>query len=97
MQLRIPLLSPPTNHPAVIVETLETITEETVQEGTVLEPSLHEELPPEVFDKIIRELQTEPGLQDLMASIEQQLEFEQLGMDIDIPEDDLLENELENW
>ena len=97
MQLRIPLLTPPTNHPAVIVETLETITEETLQEGTVLEPSLYEELPPEVIDKIIRELQAEPGLQDIMASIEQQLEFEQLGMDIDIDEDDLLACELENW
>ena len=96
MQLKIPLLKP-TNHPAVIVETLETVTEETLQEGTVLEPSLYEELPPEVVDKIIRELQAEPGLQDIMASIEQQLEFEQLGMDIDIPEHDLLASELENW
>ena len=97
MQLRIPLLTSPPKHPAVIVETLQTVTEETLQEGTVLEPSLYEELAPEVVEKIISELRAELDLQDIMTSIEQQLEFEQLGMDIDIPEHDLLEIELENW
>ena len=96
MQLKIPLLKP-TNRPAVIVETLQTVTEETLQRGTAFEPSLYEELAPEVVDKIINELRAEPDLQDIVTCIEQDLEFEQLGMDIAMLEDDLLEKELENW
>ena len=98
MQLRIPLFQrkSPTNHPAVTVRTLQTVTEEVLEEGT-LYPSLYEELSPDLLDKIISELRAEPDLQSILTSIEQELEFEQLGMDIDIPEHDLLENELENW
>ena len=95
MQLRIPLLNPPANHPAVTDRTLQSVTEEILEEG--LQPSLYEELSPEVIEKIISELQAEPDLQSILTNIEQQLEFEQLGMDIDIPGHDLLENELENW
>ena len=118
LRLRIPLFQhkSPTNHPAVTVKTLQTITEEILEEGTLqpslyeeqtiteeileegtFQPSLYEELAPDLIEKIINELRSEPGLQDIFTSIEQQLEFEQLGMDIDIPEHGLLENELENW
>ena len=98
LRLRIPLYEHKslTNHPAVTVETLQTFTQEILEEGTI-QPSLYEELAPELIEKVINELRSEPDLQDIFTSIEQQLEFEQLGMDIDIPEHDLLEKELENW
>ena len=61
-----------------------------------LQPSLSEVIPPDVIQKVIDELRSDPDLQD-MFDIEQQLQFKELGADIDIPEDDLLEKELENW
>ena len=82
--------------PTVTTETLQIITEEILEEDTI-QPSLHEELAPELIEKIINELRTEPDLKDIFTSIEQQIEFEQLGMDIDIPEDNALEIELEQW
>ena len=104
MQLRIPLLEP-----SVITQTLQIVTEETlqenplqvaseevVQEPNTLYPSLHEEIPPEIIERIMSELREDPELQTIMTGIEQALEFEQIGMEIDIPEDDRLENEL-NW
>ena len=104
MQLRIPLLEP-----SVVTQTLQIVTEETlqenslqvaaeevVQETTTLYPSLHEEIPSEVIDRIIRELREDPELRNIMTDLEQDLEFEQIGMDVDIPEDVRLENEL-NW
>ena len=92
MQLRIPLLEPPT----VTTQTLQVVTEEILQESTTLYPSLHEEIAPEVLERIISELRQDPDLQTIMTGIEQDLEFQQLDMDIDITEDTRLENELEN-
>ena len=101
MQLRIPLLKP-----AVITQTLQIVTDEVLQENplqvaseeiaqepTKLYPSLHEEIPHEILERIINELREDPELQTIMTGIEQDLEFKQLGMDLDIPED-RLENEL---
>ena len=88
MQLRIPLMEPPT----VTTQTLQVVTEEILQESTTLYPSLHEELAPEVIERIISELRQDPDLQTVMTGIEQDLEFQQLGSDIDIPEDIRLEN-----
>ena len=114
LQLRIPLIphktittpviieedsseEHPPVEPTVTAETLQIVTEETVGEGTI-QPSLMEELEPELVEKIISELRPEPDLQDIFTDIEQQLEFEQLGMDIDIAiEDSALEEELLNW
>ena len=103
MQLRIPLLEP-----SVITQTLQIVTDEVLNEkplqvaaeeialeSTTLYPSLHEEIPNEILERIINELREDPELQTIMTGIEQDLEFEQLGMDLDIPED-RLENEL-NW
>ena len=103
MQLRIPLLEP-----AVITQTLQIVTDEVLKEKplqvaaeevalepTTLYPSLHEEIPNEILERIINELREDPELQTIMTGIEQDLEFEQIGMDLDIPED-RLENEL-NW
>ena len=103
MQFRIPLLEP-----AVITQTLQIVTDEVLNEKplqvaaeeialepTTLYPSLHEEIPNEILERIINELREDPELQTIMTGIEQDLEFEQIGMDLDIPED-RLENEL-NW
>ena len=95
MQLKIPLFEL-TKKPNVTTETLQTVTEEILQEGDQIEPSLHDEIDQEVIEKIIAELRNEPELQDVFSSIEQQLEIEQIGMEIDIPEDTRLEDELEN-
>ena len=97
MQLKIPLLKPPAKHPSVTTKTLQIITEEVMEEGVPFEPSLCEEIDPEVLDKIINELRTEQDLQNIFTNIEQQIEFEQLGMNIDMSEDNRLEKELENW
>ena len=77
----------PPVEPTVTAETLQIITEETVGEGTI-QPSLMEDLEPELIEKVISELLLEPDLQDIFTDIERQLEFEQLGMDIDIPIED---------
>ena len=84
----------PSLYEEIITETLQTVTEEVLQEGTNLEPSLYEEISPEVIERIINELRAEPELQNIVTNIEQELQFEQLAMDIDISEDDRLEKEL---
>ena len=110
LQLRIPLIQYPSvttqsqetvtdiQCPSVTTETLETVTEETLAAGTI-EPSLLQEISPEAIEKIIEELRAEPDLRDIVSAVEEQLEFEQLANDIEIPEyeHDLLEKELENW
>ena len=95
MQLQIQLLKLPAK-PSVTTKTLQTVTEEILQEGDQIEPSIHEEIDQELIEKIISELRAEPELQNVFTNIEQQLELEQIGMDLDIPEDIRLENELEN-
>ena len=87
----------PSLYEEIITETLQTVTEEVLQEGMNLEPSLYEEISPEVIEKIIAELRAEPELQNIVTNIEQELEFEQVAMDIDISDDDRLEKELEIW
>ena len=110
MELKIPLMNPPTKThplvtqevtqevPSIITETLQTVTDEVLQEYTVdaIEPSLYEEISPEIIDKIIEELCQDPGLKDIATAVEEQLELEQVGLDIDIEIDDRLEAELEN-
>ena len=104
MELKIPLMDP-----AVITETLSIQTEEIIQENTLevaaegiiqeetptLHPSLTEEIPQEIVDKIINELREDPELKTIMSGMEE-LEFEQIGMELDISDDDRLETELEN-
>ena len=103
MELKIPLLKP-----SVVTETLQIVTqetlgnslhvaaEETIQDFTTLYPTLEEGLPQHIVDHIINELRVDPDLQGIMDDIEQDIEFNQLGMDLDIPEVDPLEEELEN-
>ena len=98
LQLRIPLIrhKPKTLRPTVTTETLQIVTEEILEENT-MQPSILEELAPEMIEQIIDELRLESDLRDIFADMEQQVEFEQLGMDIDIVEDNALENELDQW
>ena len=104
MQLRIPLLKP-----LVVTETLSIQTQETIQENPLevaaegisqetptFYPSLTEEIPQDIIDKIITELREDPELKNIMTDIEQDLEVEQVGMELDISDDDRLEDELEN-
>ena len=90
MELRIPLLNyrvPQKSQPTVITETIE-ITQETE------EPLTLDDIPAERIEDIINQLRQDPDLRNIFTDIEQQLEFEHLGMDIDIPEQNLLEDEL---
>ena len=95
--------------PSVVTETLQILTQETIQENplqvaaegitqetTTFHPSLQEEIPQDVIDRIINELREDPELRTIMTDIEQDLEFEQVGTELDIFEDNRLENELEN-
>ena len=109
MELKIPLMKPPAEtlrivteedtlslEPSLYTETLQIVTEEVLEEDTSsLEPSLYEEISPEVIERIVKELSLDPGLKDILTTVEEQVEFQQLGMDLDMP-DDRLENELEN-
>ena len=104
MQLKIPLIKP-----SVITQTVQIVTDEVLEENplqvaaneiipesTPLYPSLQEEIPNDVLERIINELREDPGLNTIMTDIEQAIELEQLDMNIDIPIDDRLENELED-
>ena len=88
MQLHIPLMSP---------EEISTMVFEENLLGTLsdqLQPTLDEEIPEEVYNKIISELRLDPDLSKLMDDIEQDIGEQ----DIDLPiEEDRLELELQNW
>ena len=91
MQLRIPLLVPPANHPNAVTDENANHPNAVTEED--LQPSLCQELSPEVLDKIISELQADPDIQNLFADIEHQLNFEELGMDIDMD----IDIDIEKW
>ena len=74
---------------------LQVAAEEIAMESTTLYPSLDEEIPDEILERIINELREDPELRTVMTNIEQELEFEQLGCDLDIPEDIRLENSMQ--
>ena len=62
------------------------------------DPSILDQIPPETIEKIINELRNDPHLKDMMDDVEQQIEEEIVGLELDIPElDDLLEEELQLW
>ena len=108
MQLRIPLMTPsqtapepqqtPTESVEAPAEPVEIITEEVIQEvSDTLYPSLMDELAPEIVDNIIAELRQDSDLKDIIVEMEQQIELEEVGLDIDIPDlSNPLEDELEN-
>ena len=82
-----------TDHAAETSEKTEIDEQDTDQVDTI-NPSMFEEVSPQLLEKIIEDLRNEPELKDIVTSIEEQISFEQeflqLGMDLDIPE-------LENW
>ena len=98
LQLKIPLMNSSTilEKSTVTTQTLQTITEETLASG-VIEASSEHQIPSDIIDKIIEELREEPELQDIFTLIEQQVDFEHLGTDLEIFEQDLLEKELQDW
>ena len=62
------------------------------------DPSILDQIPPETIEKIINELRNDPHLKDMMDDVEQRIEEEIVGLEVDIPElDDLLEEELQLW
>ena len=75
----------------VTTETIEIVTEQT------LEPLTLDDIPPERIEQLITELQQDPDIMGMFTDIQAQLEFEELGLDIDIPELNLLEDELADW
>ena len=105
MELKIPLIQYPNTpktkqDPKKILETA--YTESIIEEGNqqeILDPSLLDEVPAEVVEKIIAELHQDPNLKDIMSDMERQLitEEEIVGLEIDVPDlYDPLEEELES-
>ena len=105
MELKIQLMDP-----AIITQTLSVETDEIIQENPMevaaeeifdeeiptLHPTLTEEIPQHIIEKIVKELQDDPELRTIMTDIEQELEFQQIDNEIDMFEDIRLEEELEN-
>ena len=101
LQLIIPLLKSPIKQRGLISETLQIVTEETLQEEEEEQQQQHlniDQIDPKIMEQLINELRADPNLKDLFADVEHQ--FEQgmdLDMDIDIGMDTRLEDQLENW
>ena len=100
MCLNIPLMQMSTPHNSILASE-ETVIEEGDQ---TLDPSILDQISPETMEKIIRELQLDPNLKDIMDDVQNTIqqeintEEELIGLTIDLPElDDLLEEELELW
>ena len=82
----------------VTEETFAVDTPETVMENFTLDniqPSVYQDISPDIIEKVIEELRAETGLNDIFTDIEQDLLFEELGMDLPEPID-MIEKELEN-
>ena len=80
--------------PETLQTTRQTVTEEVLEEGIGgLEPSLHEEISPEIIQKIMEELQADPEIRTVMTDIEEKFD---LGMEVEISDDDRLEDEFDN-
>ena len=106
MQLNIPLMRCPTasetvQHPKGMLETA--CEESIIDEGDqteLLDPSLLDDVSPEVMSKIIEELQRDPNLSNIMADVESSfnLEEEIVGLTVDVPDlPDPLEEESMFW
>ena len=88
MQLHIPLMSPNEISTTVLEESLRATLPDEIQS------TLDEEIPEEIYNKILAELRLDPDLAKLMDDIEHDIDEE----DLDLPiEEDRLESELQNW
>ena len=72
--------------PTSTAEALETLMEETIAEGNI-QPSLLEEISADLIDEIIEELRQYPELENIYEELD-------IGMDVEISDDDRLEKEL---
>ena len=104
MQLNIPLILVPTPAPRTVQRPEEILTtpceEITLDEGEqtgALDPTIFDEIPPEIMDKIIAELQEDPNLKDIMTDIENTINVEEelVGLTLDLP--DPLEDDSIFW
>ena len=88
-RLEIPLISTQQARKA-------TVTTQTVQITTEQEMPLisFDDIESDTIDQIIEQLRQDPDLTNIFNDIELQMEFDELGQDLDIPELDLLEQEL---
>ena len=101
LELKIPLIQYESKNKSpetVTEETFAVDTPETVMETLDnIQPSVYQDISPDIVEKVIEELRAETSLNDFFTDIEQDLLFEELGMDLDLPESiDMLEKELEN-
>ena len=70
------------------------------QAGTSAEdviPLFEHVIPEEIIENIIKELQANPETNAIFSSLQEELDFQELGMDIEIEDDNLLEKELPLW
>ena len=113
MCLNIPLMQMPTHNTTLASQ--ETVLEEgdqTLNPFTIdmdegeqaLTPSILDQVSPETMEKLIRELELDPNLKDIMDDVqntiqqESNIEEELVGLTIDLPDlEDLLEEELQLW
>ena len=73
----------------------DTVEEQVIDEGESIIPSLNVPLSDELIEGMIRDLQADPLTRNILTSFEE--EFDMLGMDIDLEDDNILERELVNW
>ena len=73
-----------------------TVTTQTLQITSEQEspPVSLNDIPSDMIDQIISQLRQDPDLKDVSNDIELQMEFDELGEDLDMPEMNLLEQEL---
>ena len=109
MRLEIPLMKSPvvTQQETMVTETLQTVTQQESplqisadgisQETMAINPSLTEEIPEDIIKNIITELRADPEMRTIMTNIEEEFEFDDIGMEVEIADEtDRLEDELEN-
>ena len=74
------------------------ISSDTQEDNLHMDPSIVDQLSPEIIEKIIRDLQSDPNMKDLMDDVERQINTEEdlVGLEIDLPEPhDPLQEELD--
>ena len=64
------------------------ISSDTQEDDLLMDPSVLDQLSPEIMEKIISDLQNDPNMKDLMNDVEEQINTEEelVGLEIDLPE-----------
>ena len=104
MCLNIPLIEMPNKNASqeYLVEEGDQTADPSVEHtfDQALDPSLLDQIAPETIEKIIRELQQDPNLNELMDDVVNNMDIEEelVGLELDLPEpDERLQEELELW